>query len=354
MSSSLPTRIIIRCDGGTAIGMGHVIRCMALADMLKGDFQIHFVIQETAERVYETLHTGHFEYSVTPFTNDYAEDLEELKKIIQPSDIVVLDGYNFKTDYQLGVRKLGNKLVVIDDLHDWHQVADVVINHAGGVQKELYSAEKYTKFFLGYNFRMLRSEFLGRHKEKKIKESVHSVFISMGAADEHNNTCKFAKACLEFDDITEVDLMVSVLNPHLFLIDQLRSEHPHRVNVLFNLTSNELYSKLEKSDLVIAPASTISLESCAVGVGLLTGCTAINQNDNYKGLLQAKVCYGMDDLNNATLSEIENRILHIKNNIVQLNFLIKNQSVIFGEDPTVKFQSIFKSLIVESNDREKE
>lgn len=346
MNTSSSPRIVIRCDGGTEIGMGHIIRCMALADMLRNDFQICFAIQETAERVYEIIRSERFEFVILPRTKNYSEDLDNLKKLIRPSDIVVLDGYNFKTDYQRGIKELGNKLVAIDDLHDWHHVADVVINHAGGVKKEFYSSELETIFCLGYDYRLLRREFLKLQKDQKMKFAIRNVLISMGAADLQNNTEKFAKACLEVDTDIGIDLLVSQLNPHLSQISQLKLDHPNQIRIHLDVSARDLFMMLDRTDLVIAPASTISLESCAVGVGLLTGITASNQNDNYYGLLEAQVCFGLGDLNLITLNKIIEKVVELKYNLDRLNFQIKNQSIIFGHDPKVNYIKIFKSLIV--------
>ena len=42
--------------------------------------------------------------------------------------IVVLDGYHFDTNYQTKIKQKGCKLVCIDDLHDKHFVADIIIH----------------------------------------------------------------------------------------------------------------------------------------------------------------------------------------------------------------------------------
>src|SRR5205823_4199042 len=106
-----------------------------------------------------------------------------LSENLNPTDIVVLDGYNFNTEYQQAIKNKGCKLVVIDDLHAWHQVADVVINHAEGITSPDYSAESYTQFCLGLDYVLLRKPFLQPKTSIRKITSVKKVFISMGAAD---------------------------------------------------------------------------------------------------------------------------------------------------------------------------
>ena len=38
-------KIVFRADGHAKMGLGHVIRSLALADMLKEDFDCHFMIR---------------------------------------------------------------------------------------------------------------------------------------------------------------------------------------------------------------------------------------------------------------------------------------------------------------------
>ena len=44
-------KVYIRADGSHDIGLGHLIRCIALAHMLKNDFDITFVCKEIPEKI---------------------------------------------------------------------------------------------------------------------------------------------------------------------------------------------------------------------------------------------------------------------------------------------------------------
>ena len=67
-------KIIIRADGGTSIGMGHVMRCIALADMLKNNFNIAFAIQTPTESVIKNIHSITETILHLPSTADYKQD----------------------------------------------------------------------------------------------------------------------------------------------------------------------------------------------------------------------------------------------------------------------------------------
>lgn len=72
---------------------------------------------------------------------------------------MVLDNYFFTTDYQRAIKEKGCCLVCVDDMHDKHYVADVVINH-GLTDESLFDVEPYTKLCLGFDWALLRHPFI--------------------------------------------------------------------------------------------------------------------------------------------------------------------------------------------------
>lgn len=345
MAATKP-KLFIRADGGTSIGMGHVIRSLALAEMLKLDFDITFVLQETDASVYTIIEQVVSSIIRLPVTTDYEQDADKFIMHIAKNDLVVLDGYHFKTDYQQTIKNNCFKLICIDDLHAWHQVADVVINHADGVTEKDYEAEAGTKFCLGLDYILLRKPFLNAPPQTKITKSIKKVFISMGAADVNNITQKFLQALVQLKFVEEIDLMLGAINPHLKTMDEFIAQHRH-VNIVkhFNISATELCDLLQKCDVAICPASSISYECCAVGIPLLTGYTAENQQGILSGLLQHKVAYGLGDLNVVSIEKINEKVRLL--NVVADGFAIIRefqQKLIDGKSPERLLQ-VFKNLM---------
>ena len=63
--------IIIRADGGSSIGMGHVVRSLALAEMLKSEFDIYFAIQNPSDYVLNTIQKTTSNLISLPSTNNF-------------------------------------------------------------------------------------------------------------------------------------------------------------------------------------------------------------------------------------------------------------------------------------------
>ena len=346
--------IIIRADGGTSIGKGHIIRCLALADMLKNDFNITFAVQEPSESVVKSIRSVTEMIIHLPQTNDYVADAIHFTEFLDSKDIVLLDGYHFKTDYQKAIKEKGCKLVCIDDLHAWHFVADAIINHAEGINESMYSAEKYTRFYFGLDYALLRKVFLKHSATKKIN-AIKKVFISMGAADITNLTQKFTEALLEVNGIEEIHLMLGSINPNLSSIDSLIApkeslgKKNKKVNIIkhFNISAEELAQHLTNCDVAICPASSISIESCAIGTGLVAGYSAPNQMGILEGLTKNNAVVNIGDMNALNTLQIKVKFEELTKHPEQFNVLIGNQKkMIDGRSPE-RFIKLFKNLMTE-------
>lgn len=316
------------------MGMGHVVRGLALADMLKEDFSIMFAIMEPDEHVKQIINSVTTAVIPLPYTNDYNADAVTFCEYLNAGDTVVLDGYNFQTSYQKAIKDRGCKLIAIDDLHAWHHVADAVINHAE-VEPSLYSKEEYTKLYSGLDYVLLRKEFLNPDKKARAITSVKKIFISMGAADINNLTMKFTSALQEINGIKEIHLMLGAVNPNLESLEAIinNSASP-KVYGYFNITADRLAELLWQCDLSICPASSISLESCAIGIGLITGTTAENQRGILDSLVRHESGISLGDLNILTKEKIKEKIEELCASPEIANRLRKNQSkMIDGRSP---------------------
>jgi UDP-2,4-diacetamido-2,4,6-trideoxy-beta-L-altropyranose hydrolase len=335
-------RVVIRCDGGRNIGLGHSMRCLALADMLRNQFQILFVLQETSEDVYALIQREGWTYEVLPASDDVEKDLPLLTALLIQGDIVVLDGYEFKTEYQYAIRQKDCRVVAIDDLHAWHHYADVIINHAGGVSERSYSCEAYTHLMLGPSHALLRKEFFEQQSIYHDNGEWSRFFISMGAADTGGNTLKVAHALLSWPTIKKIVLMVSTLNPHIEALKKFEVEQD-RVTIAYNLNAAQLIEYLQNTDVVICPASTIALETCAIGRYLLTGYTAANQLNILHGLISAEMAFSLGDINMISSVDVLEKLksFHM---LSKRNQMLINQKAVINGTTKERIQRVFRSL----------
>ncbi|MEA3444958.1 MAG: UDP-2,4-diacetamido-2,4,6-trideoxy-beta-L-altropyranose hydrolase, partial [Bacteroidota bacterium] len=171
-------KVILRADGSQTIGMGHFIRTLALAEMLKDDFYLVFATREPTEYQLKEISRICDESISLPKDNSH---FDVFLTYLQGNEIVVLDNYYFDTNYQRKIREKGCKLVCIDDMHDKHYVADVVINHAEGIKESDFSIDENTKLCLGLDYALLRSPFFIKD-DSNIKSKDFQILIGIGGA----------------------------------------------------------------------------------------------------------------------------------------------------------------------------
>jgi len=168
MSMPVRRKVIFRADGSDRIGLGHLIRSQALAEMLADDFDCVFALAEAPAVIAEEL-ASRFEVYWLPQAGKASpaaaaaatpqQQAAALAALASPHDIIVLDGYPFDTAYQQVLRERGCKLVSIDDIHAYPFVVDAIINTAGGVRPMHYQALPGTRFCLGLRYALLRRPF---------------------------------------------------------------------------------------------------------------------------------------------------------------------------------------------------
>lgn len=274
--------IFFRADAGQSIGYGHFIRTLALADMLKGDFECVFYTQEpTAYQI------GEME-KVCRYVALPADDrkFQIFLDALEGDEIVVLDNYFFTTDYQKQIKAKGCKLVCIDDMHDKHYVADAVVNH-GFAKKRDFSIEEYTELYLGPQYALLRMPFL---KLKTDKERTYNWMVCFGGCDEYDFTGKAVGALLH---IYEANSIVAVVGDAYQYRNELEDKS---ITVKSKLSAQEMADLYHSSKNVVCSASSVCYEAMSCGSKVYAGFYVENQMDFYEKLASRKHIIPLGDL----------------------------------------------------------
>jgi UDP-2,4-diacetamido-2,4,6-trideoxy-beta-L-altropyranose hydrolase len=341
------TTVFIRCDGGTHIGMGHVVRCLALASMIDKYYRIEFIIQETEPLVYKWIKELGFHCETLPKTNDFTVDCENFIRAIETKgvnrQVVVLDGYNFQEAYQRKIKEAQHTLIAIDDLHQWRQYADIVINHSEGVSENSYSHESYTKFLLGYDYLLIRQIFY-QSERKTFTISLNSIILSFGASDEQNLTLRFAQWVMEKHPHIKINMLVSSINPHIEKLNEFAAQNA-QISIHSNIDANEIIQLFQTNDLLICPASSIALEACAVGISVLTGTTAPNQFDNCTALEAAGAAINLGDLTACSKSNFLDTLDYLCLNMPVINEQLSAQMKIIDGNAPQRILSELRALL---------
>ena len=275
-------KIYFRADAGSTIGYGHFVRSLALADMLKNDFECIFFTTSPSD-----YQTGEMVKVCKYVSLDVNTKFEDFLTMLNGDEIVVLDNYFFDTYYQKQIKDKGCKLVCIDDMHDRHFYADVIINHCIN-DCASYEAEKETAYFLGAKWALLRNPFL---QEIKGTHNVNHWVIIFGGSDPYNLSLHYTQFIKNL--VPNAGLTVIVGDGYKY-IDELKEIKD--VTVLNMLTAEQIKDIFSNAAHVVCSASSVCYEALACGCIVHAGYYVDNQVEFYQNLKAQSFIDPMDNL----------------------------------------------------------
>lgn len=320
-------KIYFRADAGAAIGYGHFVRTLALADMLKADFACtFFTCHPTAYQI------GEME-KVCPYVALQEEThFDDFLSRLRGDEIVVLDNYFFTTDYQRAIKEKGCRLVCVDDMHDKHYVADVVINH-GQTDENLFSTEAYTHLCLGYDWSLLRSPFLQIPYTRLKDENIEKAIVCFGGSDKHNLTEKFVSFLQKESAVAQIIAIVG---------DKYQSDDSSysysKTTYLHNLSASEMADVFSQSDIAFLSASTVCLEALSRQLPVAAGYYVDNQREMYAEYVAHNLIYPLGNLLELDVEKLEFSL--IKKRIQALDTMM-NPSLV-----PLRYKNLFQNLFV--------
>jgi UDP-2,4-diacetamido-2,4,6-trideoxy-beta-L-altropyranose hydrolase len=271
----LKNRFFIRADGNAKIGLGHLIRTLALAEMLIDDFRFFFVYKSAPASFLADIKNKGFGCIQTDALEGWINDLGLL-------DVVVLDGYHFQEAFFDLIRSKGAKLICIDDLNNRLIKADILINHSPGASELDYKKSNIRYFAVGSEYALLRTAFLKQAQKERHVRPIKTIFICFGGADPLNLTYSTAHYILNKTGYN-VSIMVGLNNEQHNNLIQLSLEYSDRVSLQIEVNQIQMIESMMISDFGIVPASSILFECIACRLPVICGYYIENQKSIYEG-----------------------------------------------------------------------
>lgn len=274
--------IAFRCDATQSMGNGHMARCANLARAFKQrGHDCRFIVSEASLLSFEKLKQ---EFQIYNFQNNFTQDLEIdfISRVRQESfifDWLVLDHYDYGSEYESKLKKLGSKIFVIDDLANRKHICDVLLDQNFYFDKEVRYrglVDKDTRLLLGPEYALLKPEFFNlRLPSRDFDKARLNLMISFGGTDV---TCETVKILKELNS-NELDLNVSVVvgaqTPSLTEIQEILKNTDKEWKLY---VQTELMHKLiSENDIAIGAGGVSTWERSILGLPTLVIVTAKNQ-----------------------------------------------------------------------------
>ena len=225
--------LIIRADSSQTIGAGHIMRTFALAqEAIKHGFNINYIYAEMLQNLKERL----LNYSDKIFLHrinaergtptDAEKTLKILAKFPAECKVLLLDGYNFKDDYQQYIKNNSSiHTIYFDDVGTSKcYYTNIVFNQNINANENLYKCrEPHTELLLGLKYVLLRDEFLKYLGfRRNIRKKPENLLILLGATDPENYTAKIINTLKEIKNSMNITI-ISGQEPSVELLEALKN-----------------------------------------------------------------------------------------------------------------------------------
>ncbi len=296
--------LLVRTDADTAIGLGHFMRCLALAqswksgstasdDSVPGDSQsppagqrvrraIFAVGNGTPTDLIKRLTAEDIEVELIGLDSAGNSDARRTREIALSSEAAwcVLDGYHFDTNYQQAIAGNNTRWLVIDDLGSDSIVANAILNHNPYALRSMYSGvDNATCLLLGGCYTLLGKPFWQwRDYVKTISPAATRILVTMGGSDTPGMTERTVAALCA---VRATKLSVTVILGSAYahdetnLHDLVAGDGHIELSCLRNVV--DMATLMAWADMAITATGSTCWEIAYMGLPALVIATARNQ-----------------------------------------------------------------------------
>lgn len=294
-------RVAIRVDASLTAGLGHVMRCLTLAQELREHgATVSFISREHPGNLCVLIEERGFSVSRLPvpaanmvFDNapvhaawlgaswqeDARQTLAALDTTAEKFDWLVVDHYAIDHRWETAVASSVTRMMVIDDLADRQHACALLLDQNLVAAFDIRYSDKVPAtctLLLGPKYAMLQPDYAELHEASVTPAGpIRRIFVFFGGADERNLTGRSLSAFLALgkSDI-EVDVVISAGSPHASAI---RRQIQGCENIHLHSNLHSLAPLMRQADLAIGASGTTSWERLCLGLPAIVVTLADNQ-----------------------------------------------------------------------------
>lgn len=283
--------VVIRADANSKIGMGHVMRCLSVADaLLKRGEEVLFVTADDTPVPLLTkkgipcrvLHTDYADMEAE--LPELWNALSELPQgpggpeaaLPQRNTFILVDSY-YVTEKYLAALKKRIITIYMDDIYAFSYPVDMLINYniygeEMGYEKDAAFAD--TKLLLGTEYVPLREEFAAAEQQRTAADG--GILITTGGSDSFNLAGQLLMEAMKYDALKEKEYhaVSGSLNPHIGELQALAKKHG---NIHIHCNVANMAELMAENEIALSAGGSTLYELCAMGVPVIAFSFAENQ-----------------------------------------------------------------------------
>lgn len=298
-------RVAIRVDSGTAIGAGHLTRCLTLADELRDrGADVDFITRTHPGHLAELARARDYQVheltgAVAPTsdpatwlgTTQEADALDTLHASAahHPLDWIIVDHYGLDATWHHAVRPAAVGILAIDDLADRPLAADLILDHNYDANTRAYHhLAPNAKLLLGSRYCLLpksiRAAGTGVHRSAKPNDQA-TVLVSLGGSDPANATAAVLVALHDIlATVHHVDVVIGSAHPAPDAVAERCRTLP---NATLHVQTERMADLLIDADVAVGAGGTSTWERLFLGVPSIVLPLAPNQVPTLRALVAA-------------------------------------------------------------------
>jgi len=297
-------QVVLRADASLQIGIGHVMRCVTLAEEMraKGAY-CHFICRAHPGNLVALLQAHGFAVTELPEVAmdfrpvideggtttahahwlgcDWQTDAKQTQEVVEAirPDWLVVDHYALDARWESILRSCARRLMVIDDLADREHDCDLLLDqnfYTNMATRYLGLVPAACEMLLGSAYVLLRPEFTGISPRARQRDgSIRRILVFFGGSDPTNQTKNVlvALGMLNLREIA-VDVVIGSSNPHRLQLQDLIKSQP---NVALHCQVSNMAELIARADLGIGAGGGAMWERCYLGLPTITVVFADNQ-----------------------------------------------------------------------------
>lgn len=342
--------IVFRVDGSTDIGLGHVMRCLALAKQVNERLDIIFLCQDLPRQVAQMitdagvtlLSLGDDEFLINSTSaaervlssekqKQHARKcLDLLLEVLDGNiDLLVVDHYALSAPFCRAMRVRCDNIAVVDDLANRAHDCDVLIDQ--NFYNKLDTRYKglvpeHTHMLLGPQYALLRKEF---YQQPTVHRQNNHLVVCFGGSDPENLTSRTVDVLhtLFGQDYT-ADIVVGGAYANLDGLKEKLNDHPkmtlhHNISFLSQL--------MHHGSFMIGAGGTMHWERARTGIAGLVITIADNQIETTRCLDERHCCIWLGSSDTVTDCQIRKAIEFALHSPQKIHKIAYNARILVGE-----------------------
>ncbi|OSS41187.1 N-Acetylneuraminate cytidylyltransferase [Desulfurella amilsii] len=304
--------VLFRCDASWSIGFGHLVRCLALAcEFQKQGCQIAFAVNKNAFAINLIQKEKYAIYK--KYTKNYKQWLSGIIEKFK-ADILILDVRDDLDEFTLGQikQKFNVKIVTIDDPTNKRLACDFAFYPPIFQVKQLNWEGFRGKLYSGFEWVILRKQFLEYKNKPKKPNKKLKVFVNAGGSDPKCITPIIAKALGDLKVGFEAVIVIGALFSCKRKLEAVLKQANYEYKIFENV--DNMAEIMHSCDFAVCSFGTSAYELAVLGVPAVYVCISKDHSLSASSLEEKGFAINLGEYDNLSQKVITKAALKLAEN----------------------------------------